>query len=76
MPQLFVHQYFQRSYSSIRESSRLNTTWQAELYSGLVTSHAQESAIQKVHAFMGTRPEPRIEVGQEMTYGTSLERHI
>ena len=49
----FVHQKL-----SARISSRLSTTSQAALYSGLATSHAcLEPATQKAHAFVGTREE-------------------
>ena len=67
--------YLQRACKSVRVSSRLSTTSQAALYSGLATSHACLSRLPK-RLMLSWVHEPRIAGGQEMTYGRSLERHL
>ena len=68
--------YLQRAYKSARVYTRLSTTWQAALYSGLVTSHACPRAGYPKRLMISWVHEPRIEGGQDMTYGRSLERHL
>jgi hypothetical protein len=75
MCQSFVHQ-IQRAYRSARVSSRLSTTSQAALNSGLATSHACLGVGYPKRLMPSWVHEPRIAGGQEMTYCRSLERHL
>jgi len=54
----------------------VSTTGQAELYSGQVTSHACPGVGLSKRLMLPWVHEPRIEGGQEMTHGRSLERHL